>query len=780
MTILILGLHCLVTHFSHVSAAPTSNKTALQTEYAQPWVPDPGTRGTWSLLYSCLFTLGLCVWSAIHLNIPPRGELPVKQFLRKTKWVFIAIFAPELVLFSAWQQLYTANEFCKEANMIHPGRVNNPTNDRGQSDGSHTRHASRPQNPTVPCAGQSASGKQTNEEKKPDRDVEQGRSTPIAPFSLTLGFYVVMGGFTVDVSDMYDTVDTLTLTPEGVLYFLRRGWMTGSEISTRAIRDKSKADYLGKGLVVLQVTWMCLQSISRKASGLPLSVLEIHTLVHSFCALLMFLMWWNKPLDIRDATVLSTADFVDELALIAINTSFDDLKSGQQVIVPDCNRGIDGDAGVNECLRVFPEIFLGREAHLLLYAPKSREITQSFVPANGIENVATCHVGQTSPAQRYAASLTKADRESADIVVRDRNINARDIQASELSGTIVCPRDRAKAERLLITGEVLPSGVGPSYVSCKVGPRKHSHNDRTVLNLWRREYTTRLVPISPMLKSKLPVNKEVLELRSSFTRYLECQISMQLSQKDIIRYHRGASAMGQRKPDLKGDQPTQSLLVKDYPRDCCIYRSKNIVDVAVGSFFKGLMFESRTEGLMSCSLLVLGTVYAGVHLALWDYRFPTRVESLLWKISATSLAGLPALYVLFGVFIMPVVWLLKINYITYARRKMWLDKVLTRRRHRWAITQVLVTVLAWSLSLLKLTRKSCSWISDMLESVTPEIVFDILLTIVYTGIIILAGFAILLYGFGRVYIVVESFISLRRVPVGVYGAVNWAQYIPHL
>ena len=36
------------------------------------------------------------------------------------------------------------------------------------------------------------------------------------------------------------------------------------------------------------------------------------------------------------------------------------------------------------------------------------------------------------------------------------------------------------------------------------------------------------------------------------------------------------------------------------------------------------------------------------------------------------------------------------------------------------------------------------------------------------------------YGFSRLYIVLESFLSLRAVPLGVYAAVPWVQSIPHL
>ena len=46
------------------------------------------------------------------------------------------------------------------------------------------------------------------------------------------------------------------------------------------------------------------------------------------------------------------------------------------------------------------------------------------------------------------------------------------------------------------------------------------------------------------------------------------------------------------------------------------------------------------------------------------------------------------------------------------------------------------------------------------------------------AIAIVAGALLLV--FARVFIVVESFISLRHVPLGVYIYVRWAKYIPHL
>jgi Zn-dependent protease len=90
--------------FRPALTAPLPNITALDTEVAPPWVDDPSGRGTWNLLYSCGFTLVLCVWTSIHLNVPP--------------WVVIALFAPEVVVLTAFQQWLTATCFLKELNRI--------------------------------------------------------------------------------------------------------------------------------------------------------------------------------------------------------------------------------------------------------------------------------------------------------------------------------------------------------------------------------------------------------------------------------------------------------------------------------------------------------------------------------------------------------------------------------------------------------------------------------------------------------------------------------------
>ncbi|KAF8537306.1 hypothetical protein BDD12DRAFT_645032, partial [Trichophaea hybrida] len=82
------------------------NDTALRKSFAPSWVPEPQYRGTWGILYSCLLTLLLCVYNAIHLNVPSQDEglFSYRYYRRMAKWAFIALIAPEVVLVCAYFQ----------------------------------------------------------------------------------------------------------------------------------------------------------------------------------------------------------------------------------------------------------------------------------------------------------------------------------------------------------------------------------------------------------------------------------------------------------------------------------------------------------------------------------------------------------------------------------------------------------------------------------------------------------------------------------------------------
>jgi hypothetical protein len=64
------------------------------------------------------------VYTAIHLNVPPAGESGFAYYARKSKWVVIALVAPEMVLFSAWFQWYQARAVQEKLNQLRDEKQN--------------------------------------------------------------------------------------------------------------------------------------------------------------------------------------------------------------------------------------------------------------------------------------------------------------------------------------------------------------------------------------------------------------------------------------------------------------------------------------------------------------------------------------------------------------------------------------------------------------------------------------------------------------------------------
>ena len=99
-------------------AAANGNLTALKTQIAHGLAAGPAYRGTFDIAWSCLLTILACIYNAIHLNIPPRNTGRWKLLLRKVKWATIALFAPEIVLYTATTQILDAYKVKKEVNAM--------------------------------------------------------------------------------------------------------------------------------------------------------------------------------------------------------------------------------------------------------------------------------------------------------------------------------------------------------------------------------------------------------------------------------------------------------------------------------------------------------------------------------------------------------------------------------------------------------------------------------------------------------------------------------------
>ena len=63
------------------------------------------------------------------------------------------------------------------------------------------------------------------------------------------------------------------------------------------IKDRGKSDWLAKSLVLIQTSWFVLQCIARGVEHLPITHLEIVTLAYAAMNFVIYIFWWNKPLN---------------------------------------------------------------------------------------------------------------------------------------------------------------------------------------------------------------------------------------------------------------------------------------------------------------------------------------------------------------------------------------------------------------------------------------------------------------------------------------------------
>ncbi|PSN66670.1 hypothetical protein BS50DRAFT_493793 [Corynespora cassiicola Philippines] len=230
----------------------------------EAWYSAPNFRGTYDLIISCVLTLTVCVWSALHLNVPTENSTLTQRNLRRTRWILLGIFAPELVVSTAFAQYLTAKWLRREIMQDVEYRKKNE------------------------CA---------NSKQR------------LTVWTITQCYFAVMGGIRIEAGPCVDDNPRLSLTPEGVrlLSFLGRL----PSIEDNQIRDKSKADGLAKTLVCLQAGWMIVQTIARLVSHLPITLLEINTIGHVLCALVLYLLWWSKPLEVKDPVLLRREEWMD-------------------------------------------------------------------------------------------------------------------------------------------------------------------------------------------------------------------------------------------------------------------------------------------------------------------------------------------------------------------------------------------------------------------------------------------------------------------------------------
>ena len=115
-------------------------------------------------------------------------------------------------------------------------------------------------------------------------------------WTMTHGFFVIMGGFT-----LHDERGTplRILEPIELEKLSEAGRIEWPSVTEEEIQDRSKGDYLSKGIVLVQTSWFVTQCIARFVYRLEVTELEVATLAFAVLTGFTYYLWWNKPLDVR-------------------------------------------------------------------------------------------------------------------------------------------------------------------------------------------------------------------------------------------------------------------------------------------------------------------------------------------------------------------------------------------------------------------------------------------------------------------------------------------------
>lgn len=696
MSIPFLIAHTLSTR--QALAAP-ANLTALRTEIAPAWVPDPSGRGTWNLLYSCLFTLLLCVYTAIHLHVPPPNQTKFILWLKKTEWVAIAVFAPEIVVVTALEQWFLARYLMSELNKIAV--------------------------------------------KSDDEDFKRWYNRPDSHnrFDMVYSHYVVMGGFVADVEDIHNVLTRVTISVHGILYLAKHGHFC--QVKRSHIADKSKADILAKGLVCIQVLWVAGQAVERKFAGYPITLLEIHTLVHVVCALFMYGLWAQKPLNVQEPTIISFPEDPDPLAFMLQSScsiekgAYSGFKLKLDVPITDPRHNDEYTRGFENGPMGFWHTVEPQCVHLDTSPGLPDILTESVIQDDDQAPV------------RISTYYYKSTKDHKGLYHH---------HPMGLPTYVFTPASNDPVICTLYTGQVLyfpeqrmSSRIGP------ISPTQESFDPKKPDQLKSVGYPDQTISWVYQNKS-IAISKEIAVIsltRKDLKRF--SSVSAWVSKLEACR--KDSAALG-----------TESLYARSQPRstrgldfwfspgpydtfECVSIRAKNWV---------GELLDSGAMRVLP-ALTLLPLAYGCVHFGALGLVFPTRTEKLLWEISCIVLIAVAG-----G---LAVLLLIKA-----------IDKQFTRS---WEVGPIILpNTRRWSSSgpILFSCSVACQIMHEIIQTLCGER---------WTGILKKLGEAFynlslvvlaLIYCIARVYLIVESFISLRHVPIGVYKTPtgNFMSYIPHL
>lgn len=253
--------------------------------------PSSKGRSTMDIVYACVTTMVICTISAVHIDLPfntsHRLEFGEKLFTidfwlemaRKVVIWSIALLMPEVAVFWASKDYF--------------GALKDQAYMKTKFDSWTFKHSMFAIMKGFALRVDESRNRPSYQDRG-DPDDSKRRNFKDLMVAVTRRFRFSEDG--------YKEVDSgRRLLGRGAVLNDKICEQLGHEIS-----DKSKADVLTKLISIVQITRFLLETIARAANALPISPLEYFTCAQVFCALLMYIFWFDKPHGVQEKIRLET------------------------------------------------------------------------------------------------------------------------------------------------------------------------------------------------------------------------------------------------------------------------------------------------------------------------------------------------------------------------------------------------------------------------------------------------------------------------------------------
>ena len=528
-------------------------------------------------------------------------------------------------------------------------------------------------------------------------------------------------------------------------------------LTDKTIQDKSKADTLAKIIIGVQVVYIVALVAARQLEGLPITLLELHVFVHIICATTMFLLWVKKPKDIKDPTVIDSTIIKPLLAWMIANNDwgkrwldgawrspFDKLQKEETVLTeaqmlvlyPSSTHLIPKETTPSQKISDGPirtQFFSPLRSEDGMLTTEGRRHTVSYGPPQGIDTVCELANGETlrcgvgvrpsddRPPITYSLSTKDRERLALCAAIGPLVMDAVNVINIINNRPITYERRYKPLESIIASpegAEVTPNNeAGRGTVDQCSGT-----NQAQVTEIPRSEDATPgLLTTSSEGVEAAPNSEAGRAIFDPSGGSGDAQQTDLPASKDVPSSPKVQAVQYQDKTPYSLDVVHNSLLNSTF---LLCPREPNFQD----SWFRDFTERSQRIGTVYTvvAFTLLSTAYGGLHLLAWNFNFPTSTERLLWIGAAIS------------IMVGGLIYLFRCS--------------------------------LWTLSLLISRSKSEGRLAKFWKVLFSQL--DSFLSVLFAGLLAY-------YMAARIYLVVEAFVSIRKVPVGVYYVPSWVSLLPN-